>query len=141
MRNVKFRGKIVQMTLPNGEELLGDFAFGNLLTHSCGVCRILTPIYGGLENRQISPNTIGQYTGLTDSNGVEIYEGDILLVQQSIVQFEAVVAWNEATAAFGLIIGGKGKVHNDTLGEWLKDAECKVIGNIYDDPNHFRSND
>ena len=141
MRNVKFRGKIVQMTLPNGEELLGDFAFGNLLTHSCGVCRILTPIYGGFENRQISPNTIGQYTGLTDRNGVEIYEGDILLVQQSLVQFEAVVAWNEATAAFGLIIEGKGKVHNDTLGEWLKDAECKVISNIHDDPNYFRRDD
>lgn len=57
------------------------------------------------------------------------------------MQFEAVVAWNDNTAAFGLIIGGKGKVHNDTLGEWLKDAEYKVIGNIYDGPNYFRSND
>ena len=57
------------------------------------------------------------------------------------MQFEAVVAWNDDTAAFGLMIGGAGKVHNGTLGEWLKDAECKVISNIHDDPNYFRRDD
>ncbi|MGM9845571.1 MAG: YopX family protein [Muribaculaceae bacterium] len=85
------------------------------------------PLFG-----EVIPDTIGQFTGLTDRNGVGIYEGDILLVQQGLVQFEAVVVWNEAAAAFGLILAGMTAPHKDPIGAWLKDATTKVIGNIYD---------
>lgn len=126
MRTIKFRGKPIQMTLPSGEELLGDFVVGNLITHKDGVCRILVPIDGGFENYKVSTSTVGQFTSLYDCHGKEIYEGDILDFNGLKIEVRFV------RGVFALLCNGD--LDQELCGDCRTDLFAKVIGNIHDSP-------
>lgn len=83
---------------------------------------------------RVTPETVGQYTGLTDKNGTKIFEGDIVKVQDDI--------WGSPFCD-----GITGKIvydecaffiepENPMNSQWLYNecAEYEVIGNIHDNP-------
>mgnify|MGYP001629162147 CR=1 FL=1 len=75
----------------------------------------------------VDPETIGQYTGLTDMNGRKIFEGDI--VWDNYDEDYGKVEWDNDTARF-IITCSTSTVNSDnTCGE-----ELEIVGNIYDNP-------
>ena len=127
MREILFRGKT---------EYIGKWVQGDLYK-SLKSAFIAADNAGSYAktNHPVLPETIGQFTGLTDKNGVKIFEGDIIKVdfQQEYIgikprpSYIGVVEYRKG--AFGIYEKGKGTQY------FFQHGLIKtVIGNIHDNP-------
>ena len=85
----------------------------------------------------VIPETVGQYTGLTDKNGVRIFEGDIVRYAERRLGGE------DVSVAFPVTFDEGGFcAHHYFLNNWLRNGlggntkleDIEVIGNIHDNP-------
>lgn len=122
MRTIKFRGKLKSN---------GNWEYGDLLHDNFDACYIYPIEVGDLyKNNEVIPETIGQFTGLYDREGKEIFEGDILRFgnsQSGVCE----VKWNEHIAAFCIRFYFKDEIGSRPLGGGV---EFAIIGNIHDNP-------
>lgn len=136
MRQIKFRGKRHN----------GEWVYGSVVYSSNSVVAIHYEIDTGAVRRfdwcYVDPDTVGQFTGLYDRNGKEIYEGDIVKTRLS-KNFFGIVTWHTDGYFFFDTSNGEWKRWSDgyrPAGEMLRlrcDGTCvdfEVIGNIYDNP-------
>ena len=125
MREILFRGKRVE----NGEWVYGYYAKSvwetGLLSNP--IIRTSHQIWYDMDNRhqvyaEIIPETVGEWTGLTDKNGVKIFEGDIVKNSRDV----GLLYYKEKNSAFTV----KGWEYGYWL--WHDKEDIEVIGNIYD---------
>ena len=128
-RQIKFRGK----------DEFGNWCYGHLVDYDDDGMEIQGyDIYqdGNEEwkSRAVDPDTVGQFTGLYDSVGNEIYEGDILRFGNSPSGI-CEAKWNESIAAFCIRFSFENKLGCRPLGNWVKcERSIEIIGNIHDNP-------
>lgn len=131
MREIKFRGK----RLDNGEWLYG------YLIRLHGIPYIYPdPANNGWNDYEVDPDTVGQFTGLFDKNGKQIYEGDII-ASDGWSYARHYVGYRKEEARFvAFVIGTTPQDYCGIFQHWLDDYDKKVIGNIHDNPE-LLSND
>lgn len=131
MREILFRGK---------REENGKWAEGYYLTvknNYMGVEKsvIITPENAAINGNGdlggmwiVIPETVGQYTGLTDKNGKKIFEGDIVITNTTSYEFIGCIAHSAKYVRFVCVTS-----HNIP---YSIDSRFKyeIIGNIFDNP-------
>lgn len=139
MREIRFRGKRKD----------GGWEHGCLSVGREGYEIVNTDGMGLFFHCPVEPETVGQFTGLKDKNGKEIYEGDV--VQQRVEDWKLGDEYADVSGYFRGVVTiypSKGVCIKNT---WLHpdgDEEpielktpkrlyrrlCEVIGNIHDNP-------
>lgn len=128
MRDILFRGK----RKDNGEWVKG-YLFCDV---DCGETEILFVDYEaddyGVESWrnscEVDPETVGQYTGLTDKNGTKIFEGDIVKSQYGELLAEVKAEVFNCSCCHG-VYGFSTETTYPDIGDTLV-----VVGNIHDNP-------
>jgi uncharacterized phage protein (TIGR01671 family) len=124
MRELKFRGKRISG---------GEWVEGDLTQYSEAMSYITVDLVEN-EVHQVHTSTVGQYTGLKDKNGKEIYEGDVIEFEYYIdgVKFKeiGVVEWLNGTMA----VKCDAFCSPNYMRALHEMAGYKVIGNIYENP-------
>lgn len=136
MRQIKFRGR----SLTNGKCVCGD-SIKHTENASDNGTEVLTYIGERVPNARkvgamkwvlVDPATVGQFTGLLDRNGNEIYEGDILNNYDE--PNPLTVKWNAGGCFFGLFNDeGDCECDFNSLEVRLGVAvNAEVVGNIHE---------
>ena len=114
MREILFRGKEVESS---------DWYYGDIFHSSMNVDTTRIHDYINRANVEIIPDTLGQYTGLTDKNGVKIFEGDIIEYEGKRYSINYLPHYARFSA-----------VKPNTVFCVFAYQRGEVIGNIYDNP-------
>lgn len=138
-REIKFRGKDLEY---------GYWVYGDLMQHNDG--DVLIGIHNqhwtddGYSNphykevRNVDEDTVGQYTGIKSFEGERIYEGDIIMSEDSKGEsIYHVVFYDDKDASFKAALNGN---KNASFGvcnitqQWVDEFEKVLVGNLFDNP-------
>ena len=140
MRDILFRGKRVELDL--WEE--SQWIEGSLLELDAdsGYVYIMKPFHSAstlppsaIISHNLSivhPESVGQYTGLTDISGKRIFEGDIVEIHVGDLLKVGIVFYGAQAGRYGVSIRGEDN-YSFMQQHLVKNYAIRVIGNKFDD--------
>jgi uncharacterized phage protein (TIGR01671 family) len=149
-RQIKFRGKRIDN---------GEFVYGYYFTTPLTAEYNIEPINGahfdsGLSYRrhvisnedgvvfEVIPDTVGQFTGVLNINGKEIYEGDIICAEYPRTRHNFIVIWDERYCRWNANNIPFNYMYNTALSLLLTGLkrDIEIIGNIHDNSELLTTN-
>ncbi|NDO19950.1 hypothetical protein FMM68_09810 [Lachnospiraceae bacterium MD329] len=144
-REILFRGK-----RKSSRKKYQIWVYGSLFLEK-GYCSIQFYTEGmmSIDDADVIPETVGQYTGLTDKNGKKIFEGDIAKYNTlaanertvyGIIKYRSTYEQYRSHNPCGYIIdwqknNSTGRTLREDLPFWCDSmSNMEVIGNIHDNP-------
>lgn len=121
-REIKFRGKRVDT---------GEWVYGSLMQWENGqtVIWVSNPMDSNvLMKYAVDPDTVGQYTGLKDMNGQDVYEGDLLRTSEGNIMIAEWVGSGIVTRCLTPTYDGMMNTNRHAF------PVSEKIGNIHDNP-------
>ncbi|EUJ46701.1 YopX family protein [Paenilisteria rocourtiae] len=130
-REIEFRGKNIN----------GYWAYGNLSVikeklDRAGVGTYISNSSGAPFAYQVRPETVGQYTGLSDKNGNKIFEGDIVAPSGFVSEINqpGIVKWCDKKLCF-YVDSIETLIYSEGYKMYFGlDSAIKIIGNIHENP-------
>lgn len=116
--------------------------------------------YSGIKRKSpyliVESDSIGQFTGLHDKNGKEVFEGDIVAekgrdVRNKLIETRYLIRWGEYDngldyedniSGYGVYLeeivflrdGVVEQIYDDKIYDYSWLAHCEIVGNIYENP-------
>lgn len=139
-REILFRGKRLEIG-QFATEKVGKWVYGGYAKDCSGEY-----IYNTMSAHRmvkVDPSTVSQHTGLTDKNGVKIFEGDILQTKYGRL---CSVRWFESNSVLCFDqkpINIAENILKKAPDEWdlWNEENIEVVGNIHDNPELLGGND
>lgn len=129
-----FRGKRVD----NDEWVYGDLIHRQVWRTQLTIIRISDDGFDHYEEFEVKPETVGEFTNLTDKTSNKIFEGDIVKATTGIEGYKSTyhstiqeVKYNAEMCGIAVFL----PFDNSDM------VEVEVIGNIYDNPELLHNGD
>ena len=129
MREILFRGKCPKW---------GHWHYGELMNTGGKISPFIPMILeiddsGRIEAYDVDPETVGQFTGLTDKSGKRIFEGDIVVAELSNGNYRG-FSWGKQKVVFsqGAFCLENNRAEQTPIRSYAPTVAFEVVGNIHD---------